>query len=84
VNCGNKLTFNGAVVAKQMWLFRTNGDLATAPKDEKSSSDNIAEVFNYTPDMVLAGQLLPSDRSTQINLGYTPLYDSVLSLPPVF
>ena len=75
--CRNKLTVNGAFIAKQVNLLRANGDIATAANGEASSSGNIAEVFNFTPEMVTGGSFFnqPSSASK---------IQSLISLPPVF
>jgi hypothetical protein len=83
-NCQNKLTINGAVIAKEFFLFRVKGDLPGASFQESPASGNIAEVFNYTPDTVLAGPILPDGSSDSVITGTQPYYDSVLSLPPTF
>lgn len=72
--CNPKLTVNGGVVAKQLWLLRTLGTLRSANAAEASSSGNIAEVFNYNP-MLWISQ--PNDASTASE------YDAITSLPPV-
>ena len=71
-------------MAKQFQLFRLKGDLASAPLKEAQGSDNIAEEFNYTPEMVLAGPMLPDKDIQPVVTGERPIYDSILSLPPVF
>jgi hypothetical protein len=72
--CNPKLTINGGVVAKQLWLLRTLGTLRSANAAEASSSGNIAEVFNYNP-MLWISQ--PNDAGTASE------YDAITSLPPV-
>ena len=71
----NTLTVNGAFAAKHVDFLRGKGTLRTAASAEVGTSGNIAEVFNYSPDlfMTLAS---PSPRLT------TGSYDSVISLPP--
>ncbi len=75
--CRNKLTVNGAFIAKQVNLLRANGDVAAAVNGEASSSGNIAEVFSFTPEMVTGGSFFnqPSSASK---------IQSLISLPPVF
>lgn len=76
--CRNKLTVNGAFIAQKVNLVRTNGDVASAAQDEAASSGNIAEVFNFTPEMVIGGAFFnPSDSTTT-------KIQSLISLPPVF
>lgn len=77
-NCRTKLTVNGSVIAKQINLFRVNGDIASAPPNEPSTSPNIAEVFNFTPDMVAGGGFFNSTT------GSSGKIESLVSLPPVF
>lgn len=76
-SCRNKLTFNGAVIAKQVNLLRANGDEATANPSEDAGNGNIAEVFNFTPEMVVGGGFFnPPSKSGQVQ--------NIISLPPVF
>lgn len=74
-NCKTPLTFNGAVIAKQMNLWRVNDGLNSA------NPDNPAEIFNYTPEMVI-GNAFFGLTSSSTNAGYT--VESVTSLPPVY
>lgn len=76
--CRSKLTFNGAVIAKQVNLLRVNGDVASAAAGEDSGSGNIAEVFNYTPEMVIGGGFFNSPIGNKYKI------ESLISLPPVF
>jgi hypothetical protein len=88
-SCGNKLTVNGAVTAKAFNLYRMKGDLAGASSAEDEpnglatslASGNIAEIFNYTPAMVIGGSFL---NTTSGGGGGALPYDSLISLPPVF
>ena len=75
--CRNKLTVNGAFIAKQVNLLRANGDVAAAANGEASSSGNIAEVFNFTPEMITGGSFFNQPSSTS-------KIQSLISLPPVF
>jgi len=80
-NCGSKLTINGALIAKHVNLHRINGDVATAGTGEDTlaganGSNNVSEVINYTPDMVIGGPFF--NASSSYNL------DSLVSLPPVY
>ncbi len=80
-NCANKLTLNGAVVAKHVNLDRTNGDLSSANTSEDTLSNalgsgNISEIINYTPDMVIGGPFFNGGSSYSL--------DSLVNLPPVF
>lgn len=80
-NCANKLTLNGAVVAKYVNFRRVNGDIGSASTSEDTlsnalGSNNISEIINYTPDMVIGGPFF--------NAGSSYNLDSLVSLPPVF
>ncbi|MDO8591896.1 MAG: hypothetical protein Q7R60_03185 [bacterium] len=78
-NCGGvhgKLTFNGAVIAKQVAFLRIGGDSAIAGANEPASSGNIAEVFNYTPEMIIGGGFFNGGSKYKV--------ESLISLPPVF
>jgi hypothetical protein len=74
-SCKNKLTFNGAVVADKIELNRLNGDVAMAGPGDS----NIAEVFNFLPELYLAE--IPADL--KIPTGGPRKYDSIIGLPPV-
>ena len=78
-SCGNKLTFNGSVVAKSIKLLRTFKTLRDAPANEiaTSSPNSAAEVFNGMPELFIANPAFKIDDS---NAG---LYDSVTNLPPI-
>lgn len=76
--CRNKLTVNGAFIAKKVNLVRANGDVNSAVPNEAASSANIAEVFNFTPEMVVGGGFFNSAGSTSNKI------QSLISLPPVF
>lgn len=65
--CNTALTVNGSLVARQVWLMRTFGDLASEP----------AETINYIPEMWL------SVRSGSGGSLRSSGYDSITSLPPV-
>lgn len=64
-----KLIFNGAVVAKQLNLLRIDGDV---------NNSDIAETFNFTPEMVVNGGFFNSSSVSSSKI------ESILSLPPVF
>jgi hypothetical protein len=69
-NCkANSLTFNGAVVARQLWLLRANGTVSSGPA---------AESVNFTPEIWLT---TPPDVVT--GNGGAGSYDAITSLPPV-
>ncbi len=79
----NKLTINGAIIAKQVNFMRLKGDVGSASTSEDAlsnalSSSNIAEVINYTPEMVLGGPFFNPPSQTGLPI------DSIISLPPVF
>lgn len=71
-NCNIPLTVNGAFTAKQVNLLRINGGLNTA-----APAGPPAEIFNYTPAMVIGGPFFNAPP------GQGSL-DSLISLPPVF
>lgn len=62
--CNNRLTVNGSFTANQILLLRTFGTL---------SSNEPAEVFNYTPELWLAPSGVTMDGS----------YESMTGLPPI-
>ncbi len=72
-NCGSSLTVNGAFVAKTIKLLRIKGDLVNATVDEPRTSNNLAEIFNYTPELFIAPSPFTSASPFQ----------SVTGLPPV-
>ncbi len=76
--CNTKLTINGAFIAKQVKFRRTKGTLKNATPNEAASSTNIAEVFNFRPELYVA-PLPPSLIRTE---GYDK-YDFITSLPPI-
>ncbi|HEU5004989.1 MAG TPA: hypothetical protein VFT49_02815 [Candidatus Saccharimonadales bacterium] len=81
--CSNKLTVNGAFIAKQVILTRINGDVTGASTGEDNlggalGSGNIGEVINYSPAMIMGGPFFnPSTTNTY-------KVESVTSLPPIF
>lgn len=77
-SCRSKLTVNGAFIAKKLQLLRANGDQAASVADEPASSGNIAEVFNFTPEMVVGGGFFNQPGATSNKI------QSLISLPPVF
>lgn len=79
----NKLTVNGALIAKQIVFMRLKGDVSSASQSEDSlnganSSGNIGEVVNYTPEMDMGGAFFNQTTSTNLPV------DSLISLPPIF
>lgn len=75
-NCKTKLTINGSLIAKQVAFLRINGDSAGAGGNEPASSANIAEVINFTPEMVIGGGFFNGGSKYKV--------ESLISLPPVF
>jgi hypothetical protein len=73
--CNAKLTVNGAFIAHSIRLLRTEGLLHHGATDEASTTGNIAEVFNFTPELFIRPPGAADDG------GYD--YDSITSLPPV-
>lgn len=71
-NCsGAGLTFNGAVVAKQLYMFRVGGDVTTTP----------AETYNFRAENVLNGGFFSGGGGGNTDFGNI---DSLKNLPPVF
>lgn len=87
VNCRNKLTLkNGAFIAKQVNLLRVFGDVAAANIGEDTlstayTSNNIGEVINFSPAMVIGG---PFFNATTNVLNNSLKTNSIISLPPIF
>jgi len=80
-NCASKLTFNGAVIARETDLLRTKGDVKTAAENNLANSyasANISELFNYNPNIVLVGGGFFNKSTTTYHV------DSLISLPPIF
>lgn len=82
-NCSKKLVIDGAITAKQVNFMRTNGDVSSASTSEDNvsnalGSNNIAEVINYIPAMVIGGPFFNQPAPTSLPV------DSLISLPPVF
>lgn len=73
--CNNKLTINGVFTAKQVQFLRTRGTVHPAAPNEASTSNNIAEVFNFSPAVWMA-------QPTELITGSVK-YDSITSLPPI-
>lgn len=70
----NKLTINGSFSATRVNFLRGGGSLRAATAAEQPNSSNIAEIFNFIPEMLLT---TPAPQVTT-----TGQYDSVISLPP--
>jgi hypothetical protein len=78
----NQLVMNGGVVAKQINLMRTVGDINSASRSEDTGGSlaNVGEVINYTFAMIVNG----SFNKTGSALGSSLPIDSLYSLPPAF
>ncbi len=79
-----KLVVNGALIAKQVELMRTKGDVATATVSEDGyanaiSTSNAAEVINYSPAMIMGGSFFTGGSSSN-----NSSLDGLISLPPIF
>ncbi|HMS23360.1 MAG TPA: SurA N-terminal domain-containing protein [Candidatus Saccharibacteria bacterium] len=89
-NCGKQLVINGSFISKKVIFHRTKGSVhcmeelpATVPctpagPNERASSDNIAEVFNFSPEAYLT----PLSSKLETSAPYQK-YDYITSLPPV-
>jgi hypothetical protein len=79
-SCNSKLTVNGSFIAKQVHLLRSFGTVSQGKPYEtyKDATNNIAEVFKFSPEVYLieGGGLPP--RSTNAKI------DSIVALPPAF
>jgi hypothetical protein len=73
--CPNQFILNGAVIAQQLALTRAHGTLGPLAADINNLTTNPAEVFNFTPAMVIG---LPYFNPTYNGL------QALFSLPPVF
>ncbi len=69
-NCTNKLTVNGAFMARQVQLMRASGTLSSG-----TAAEDPAEIFNYNP-LLWISQPAPTS-------GNSGAYDAINSLPPV-
>jgi hypothetical protein len=87
-NCNKKLEINGAVISQEIILLRTNGNYSSNPDNptnpggilnnvETPRSNNIAEVFNFSPEIYLN----PANFTTSSSTGK---YDAINVLPPTF
>lgn len=89
-NCGKQLVINGSFISKKVIFHRTKGSVvcderlpATVPctpaePNESADSDNIAEVFNFSPEAYLT----PLSSKLETSAPYQK-YDYITSLPPV-
>jgi hypothetical protein len=73
-----RLVINGSFIAKKIHLLRSNGTVHGGSNDEPSSSDNIAEIFNFTPELYMA-----EPHSSLSVPGSKSSYNSINSLPPI-
>ena len=82
--CGNNnLVVNGSLIANQVFLDRTHGDLSSDNGSEASGDNNIAETINYLPEEVLGGPFFnPSSDSPGADP--TQAIESIISLPPLY
>lgn len=83
---GTQLIVNGAVYAQQVKLLRSLGSLDSAPgnnseRPENSNTGNTAEIFNFSPSVLLANPNLQATTGGAVTPG---LLQGVFSLPPVF
>ena len=77
-NCNTKLIVNGAFMASRVHLLRSNNTVNDGVAYETSGSNNVAEVFQFTPELYITeGGGLPP-RSTNV------VIDSIVALPPNF
>lgn len=77
--CGGQLKVNGSFTARQIKFLRTSGTLRASSVDEPRTSSNIAEIFNFSPEIYLAQ---PPD-SLLNDCAFNCAYKSITSLPPV-
>lgn len=73
--CNNPLTINGAFVANDVSFLRTRGTKHRASVGEPNMSDNIAEIFNFTPAIWMVQPTGSVTGPVQ--------YDSITALPPI-
>lgn len=73
--CNAKLTVNGSVVARQVFLLRTIGTLSQSSAAETGAGGRAAEVFNYSPSAWLYQPFLEEESTAD--------YDAIISLPPI-
>lgn len=68
-SCNNGLVINGAVIAKEIKMVRSNGNF--------SNPTPVAETFNYNPEMIINGPFFSQNSNTA-------KIESLINLPPVF
>lgn len=73
--CNNKLTINGAFVAKQVKFLRANNSVTEATPYELRGSPTIAEVFNYSPENWLVTPDISPPKPDEL--------DSLTTLSPI-
>ncbi|MFO0920568.1 MAG: hypothetical protein U0451_02745 [Candidatus Saccharimonadales bacterium] len=78
--CGQKLTVNGALIAKQVIPLRTIGNYRDGSTPELPGSPSIAEEFDFGPEIYLQPPNL-TDTNAANNKSK---YDAINVLPPVF
>ena len=85
-NCNSKLTVNGSMKSRRIYLLRSLGTvLRGTPRENYDSSnnpngDNIAESFRFTPESYL---LLDGGGLERLP-GSIPVYDSIITRPPSY
>jgi len=81
-NCQQKLTVNGALIAQQVNFLRvpanSNVSAVSPSASESATSNNAAEVINYTPSMVIGGPFFNPPASSSLKI------ESLVSLPPLY
>jgi hypothetical protein len=78
-SCGSQLKVNGAFIAKLIKPWRTNGNMASAGAAETRNDSDIAEIFNFTPDIYLNFPDLNAGGSSS-----SGEYDSYETVAPIF
>lgn len=81
--CQNKLTINGAVIARQVRFLRTSGTVDQSTVQEvPDSASRAAETINFSQEIYLA---TPPDPLVKLLGGGSKFgrYDSITSLPPI-
>lgn len=73
-SCNKPLLVHGSFVAQQVKLLRTRGSLRNATAGELANSSNIAETFDFNPEMYLSNPFLNTS---------TIQYQYITSLPPI-
>lgn len=87
-SCKTTLTVNGALTAKHVNFFRSNGDVVTQADNSGDgpgvyNDAHAAEIINYTPDMVVGGPFFNKSSSAGGSTG-SPVIENLVNLPPIF